>query len=186
MTFFKKHWYLVVVSLFTVGLGVLVYITSQQLSTTSQVAPNVPQAQPKAAAPACELAFNIAANTGTPTPTPTPTSTPTPTPTPTGTPTPTPTPNQIVYVNPTATPTPARLASCNASCTVNTDCGNGLVCVNGSCRNPACTDQTSCTCQLAAAPQPTPKIPVSGTGPTVLGASVIGTGLLILLLGLAL
>jgi hypothetical protein len=33
---------------------------------------------------------------------------------------------------------------------------------------------------------PTPKIPVSGTGPSILGASIIGSGMLILLLGLAL
>ena len=143
MTFLKKHWYLVLVTLFTLGLGLVVFLTSQQLATTKQVAPTAPQAKPKAAAPACTLAFAInltTTNTPTPTPTNTPTATPTPTPGPTSTPTPTPTPGQqIVYVNPTATPTP----------------------------------------------QPTPKTPVSG-GPTVLGASVIGVGMLILILGLAL
>ncbi len=182
MKFIKKHWYLILISLFTVGLGVAVFLTSQRLATTEQVAPTVPQEEPEAAAPACTLAFAI--NTGT-TPTSTPTSTPTATPTPTPTSTPTPTPGQA---NPTATPTPTQvtLASCNKGCTLNSDCATDLVCVDGACRNPSCTTQTNCSCEVAQAPQPTPKVPVSGTGPSVLGASVIAGGLLILLLGLAL
>jgi len=201
MNFVKKHWYLILVSLFTVGLGVVVYITSQQLATTKQVAPTAPQAQPKAAA-ACTLAFNIGAttptttltptNTLTPTPTATltPTPTATPTPGPTNTPTPTSTPGQqIVYVNPTPTPIQiiqTTVAGCNNTCTVNADCASGLVCVDGACRNASCTTDTTCSCSaVATAPQPTPKTPVSG-GPTVLGVSVLGIGVLILMLGLAL
>ncbi len=194
MSFIKHHWYLVLVALFTVGLGVVVYLTSQQLATTKQVAPTVPQAQPEAAAPACALAFTIGATTGTPTPTPTPTSTPTntptptatPTPGPTGTPTPTPTGQQIVYVNPTPTPiqvVQTTVIGCNSACTVNADCPGGLVCIDSACRNASCTTETSCSCSVT--PQPTPKTPVSG-GPTVLGASIIGIGTLILILGLAL
>jgi hypothetical protein len=92
------------------------------------------------------------------------------TPTPTNTPTPTPTP--IVYVG------------CNSGCTVNTDCMTGLVCMDSLCRNPSCTEKASCQCAIAAAP--TPKTPVAGTGPSILGASVIAGGFLLVLLGLAL
>jgi len=194
MNFIKKHWYLLLVSLFTVGLGVVVYLSSQQLSQTSQVAPTVPQAQPQAAAPACDLAFNITGTTPgetpteTPTPTPEDTVTPTPTPTPTpentATPTPTPPGQEIVYVTPTPTPVIVIPATCNSGCTVNTDCGGGLVCIDGACRNASCTTNSSCVCTVTT-PQPTPETPVSG-GATVLGASVIGIGALILILGLAL
>lgn len=183
MKYLKKHWYLFVVILFTVGLGVVVFITSQQLATTQSVAPTTPQAKPKAAAAACVLAFAINL-TPTPTATPTPTGTPTPTPGPTSTPTPTPTPgSQIAYVYPTATPTPIQKGTpgCNTSCTINTDCTSGLVCTSGQCRSASCTTDATCSCAV----QPTPKTPVSG-GPTVLGASVIGGGVLILVLGLAL
>lgn len=222
MQYLKKHWYLVVVTLLTIGLAFMVILTSGKLSQTKQVAPTVPQQQPQASAGACALAFNITATTGTPTPTPTPSPTPTPTPTPTATPTPTPTPKQysscnntcttdadcqsglicasnscrnpsctgqstcqcqVVYNSPTPTPPPP--VSCNNACTLNTDCSAGLVCVGGACRNPSCTSQTNCAC-IVTTVQPTPKIPVSGTGPSILGASIIGGGLLILLLGLAL
>jgi len=76
-------------------------------------------------------------------------------------------------------------AGCNNSCTLNTDCSDGLVCIGGACRNPSCTSQGDCICVEAVA-APTPKIPVSGSGLSILGASIIGSGLLILLLGLAL
>jgi hypothetical protein len=230
MNYLKKHWYLVVVTLLTIGLAVMVILTSGKLSQTKQVAPTVPQQAPQAAVAACTLAFNITISTPTPTgtltPTPTPTPTPedtsTPTPTPTLTPTPTPqqqvscnstcTTNsdcqsglvcisnfcrnpsctdqtncqcQVVYNNPTPTPIVQPPATCNSSCTLNTDCTGGLVCIGGACRNPSCTSQTDCVCVVAEA-QPTPKIPVSGSGPSILGASIIGSGLLILLLGLAL
>jgi hypothetical protein len=239
MNYLKKHWYLVVVTLLTIGLAVMVILTSGKLSQTKQVAPTVPQQQPQAAAAACTLAFNITLTTETPTltptetitltptpedtvtPTPTPTDTPTPTPTPTNTPTPQPqqlsscnntcTTNsdcqsglvcisnscrnpsctnqtncqcQVVYNNPTPTPPPSP-ATCSNACTLNTDCAGGLVCIGGMCRNPSCTSQTDCICNVAEA-APTPKIPVSGSGPSILGASIIGSALLILLLGLAL
>jgi len=181
MLFFKKYWYLFLVALFTLGLGAMVYITSQQLATTKEVAPTVPQAEPQAVEPACKLAFAIdLGTTPTPTPTPTPGSTNTPTPTPTLTPTTT----QIVYVNPTLTPTPVQQVGCNSACAINTDCSGGLVCVDGFCRNPSCTGEVSCVCPVAVV-QPTPKTPVSG-GPTILGVSAIGMGMLILILGLAL
>ena len=203
MNYLKKHWYLIAVAFLTLGLAVMVIITSGKLSQTKQVAPTVPQVQPQAASAAvCQLPFHITITTGTPTPTPTgtitptptPTNTPTATPTPTGTVTPTPTPTPTPTNTPTATPTPYNSTptptpttppTCNSSCTLNTDCGNGLVCIAGACRNSSCTSQTNCICVVSEA-QPTPKIPVSGSGPSVMGASIIGSGLLILLLGLAL
>ncbi len=193
MKFLKKHWYLIIVLIFTVGLGVAVFLTSQRLATTEEVAPTVPQEEPQAAATACTLTFALNTGAATPTPTPPPpTATPTP-PAPTATPTPpppTPTPEDevVIVTNPTATPMPRQvaLASCNNACTLNADCAGGLVCVEGSCRNPSCTTQANCSCEVAQAPQQTPRVPVSGTGPSILGASIIAGGLLILLLGLAL
>ncbi len=132
--------------------------------------------------------------TGTPgdTPTNTPTGTPgnTPTNTPTGTPgdtptnTPTPTKPEGATDTPTHTATPTQIvyAACNQTCTVNADCGSGLVCLDSVCRNPSCSESATCQCAVAAAP--TPRIPVAGTGPTVLGASIIMGGMLLLLLGL--
>ena len=209
----KNNWYVVLISLITVGLAVLTFVTSQQLTRTSPVAPNVPQVTPKAAEPACTLSFVIA----TPTPTNVVSGTPTNTPTSTPSNTPTPTPTSTVGCNSTctvnsdcnnglvcvasscrnqsctdstscscssATPTPTPvLSSCNSGCTVNTDCSSGLVCISGSCRNPSCTDKTTCTCTVAT---PTPNTPVTGNGPSVLGASVIGSGFLLILLGFAL
>jgi len=104
----------------------------------------------------------------------------TPTPTPTVTPTPTPTP--------TPAPTPA---SCNSSCTTSADCQSGMACINNVCRNPSCSTSPNCVCQTPTpgptptpTTPPTPQVPVSGTGPTVLGASVIAGGVFLLLLGL--
>jgi hypothetical protein len=137
---------------------------------------------------------------GTPTPTPgnsnTPTQTPTVTPTgtititqtPTVTPTGTVTITQTPTVTPTGTPsvtltpTPTQIvyAACNYACTVNADCGGGLVCLDKVCRNASCVDSASCSCGAA----PTPKIPIAGTGPSVLGATAIVGGFFMLLLGL--
>ncbi|MBI5151493.1 MAG: PKD domain-containing protein [Candidatus Pacebacteria bacterium] len=36
--------------------------------------------------------------------------------------------------------------SCNESCSANSDCGSGLTCYSGSCRNPSCASQSSCQC----------------------------------------
>ena len=82
---------------------------------------------------------------------------------------------------PTPIPTIAALVTCNSVCTVNADCLSGLVCASGACRNPSCTDKTNCSCEVAL--NPTPQIPISGTGPSILGATAIGSGILLLLLG---
>lgn len=145
MNFLKKYWYLFLVAFITIGLGVVTFLTSQQLKREEPVAPSVPQEQPEAAVPACKKTLTFAVST--PTPTPTGELTPTPTSTPTNTPTPTPTSTP----GPTATPTPTPLPG-------------------------------------APTPTPTPatpKVPVAGSGPSVLGATVIAGGLLLLLLGLA-
>jgi hypothetical protein len=124
--------------------------------------------------------------TRTPTPTLTITLTPTPSSTPSGTVTPTVTPTVTITGTPsvTSTPTPTQIvyAACNGACTVNLDCGNGLVCLDKVCRNPSCVGNANCQCDIAASP--TPKVPVAGTGPSVLGATAIAGGFLLLLLGL--
>lgn len=105
MNSFKKYWYLVIVALITGGLGVVTFLTSQQLKKEQPVAPSVPQEQPEAAKPSnCKITLTFAVSTPTPTSTPTPSATPTPTatPGPTATPTPTETPG------PTATPIPTQ------------------------------------------------------------------------------
>ena len=201
MQFLKKYWYLLIITVITVALGVITFITSQQLTKTTPVAPNVPQEAPRASTAACTLTFSLAVTTPTNTPTPTPKASC----------------NNGCSENtdcadglicsgntcrnasctektncvcdvptPTNTPTPTPLASCNNGCTVNTDCAAGLVCDSDTCRNPSCTEKTNCTCDIAEAAVPTPQTPVAGTGPSVLGASIIGSAFLLILLGLAL
>jgi len=215
MSFLKKYWYFLLITVITFGLGIVTFLTSQQLTKTTPVAPNVPQVTPKAAEPACTLSFNLT------TPTPTSETTPTITNTPTETP----------QNTPTNTPTPTTTVGCNSSCEVNADCNSGLVCSDGNCRNGSCTDQTDCSCDQAGnTPTPvlsdcnsgctvnadcskglvcidnscrnasctektncscdvaiaTPKTPVAGIGPSVLGVSVIGSAFLLIILGLAL
>lgn len=160
MKFFKKYWHLIFVSLITIGLGILVFLTSQQISQMKKtVAPTVPQRKPKAAE-VCTLAFAITATTPTTTPAPTATPTPTVTPTPTPTATPTPTPTPRPTATPTPTPTPASQAQI--------------------------TPSPKAIAEVAPTAAPTPKIPVAGAGPSVLGAATIAGGLILLLLGLAL
>jgi hypothetical protein len=118
-------------------------------------------------------------NTPTTTPSSTPSHTPTGTPSVTLTPTLTPTGTPSVTLTPTPTP---NLSICNSGCTVNADCAGGLVCIEGFCRNASCTEKTSCQCETTT---PTPQTPIAGTGPSILGASVIGIGALLLLFGLA-
>lgn len=231
MKFVKQYWYLIILFLITVGLGIMVFLTSQQLAKKEPVT----QAPPKAAVPACTISFSLAVSptpTGTPVPTPTgtpgktPTNTPTPTATPTpavcnspcsvnddctgdnvcfegfcrnpvctgesdcvcpgatatATPTPTNTPTGTPVPTSTPTPTPVTVATCNEACTVNTDCGTGLVCLDNVCRNPSCSEEADCLCEEIAV-VPTPKIPVSG-GTSLMGAFTIGGGFLLLLLGL--
>lgn len=89
MNFLKKYWYLLLVTVLTVVIGVVAYLTSTKLQTQQSVAPTVPQATPKASGTnSCQLVFAITPNTPTPSPTG-PADTPTPSPTngPTATPT---------------------------------------------------------------------------------------------------
>ncbi len=78
----------------------------------------------------------------TPTPTPKASPTPKPSPSPKASPTPTPTPTP----SPTPSPTPG---SCNNTCSSNNPCESGLSCVNGRCRNPQCSNDTDCICDVA-------------------------------------
>jgi hypothetical protein len=95
MSFFKKYWYLLLVTILTVVIGVVAYLTSTQLENKQSVAPTVPQVTPKAVnTQKCQLVFSIATNTPTTGPSQTPTQGPSPTPTPgpSATPGPSPTP----------------------------------------------------------------------------------------------
>ena len=112
----KQNWYLILIGLATVILGIIAVVTAIKLYQLREVpvAPTVPKPAPaREPVEACKLTFNISAVTPTPTLTgtitPTPTGSPTPTPTLTGTPTPTPTgtitptPTGTVTLTPTPT-----------------------------------------------------------------------------------
>ena len=186
MKFLKKYWYFIIITLVTAGLGAMTFITSQQLTKKTPVAPNVAQEKPKAAVAACTLTI-VLATTGSPTPTLTGSPSPTPTSTPTGT----------LTSTPTNTPTPTAITSqalrlhqrqylylaVTTARTVNADCRSGLVCDGGPAAMKA-VRKTNCSCDVAAMP-PYAKTPVAGTGPSILGASVIGVAFLLILLGLA-
>ncbi len=239
MNFFKKYWYLIAVTIITVGLGVVAYLTSTKLDTSNPVAPNVPQVTPKATSNACKVSFSITVNTPTPTNTGAPTQTPTNTPTnaPTSTPTPigntTPECTDLALSPTTGVPpftitltctgrdpdgditaveftlpdgttklveqnvgspgsltttyTVSQNGSYNFSCRVrdNTQKFSGVpeVCKKSVNLNVEATP-TPVKLAVLPTPIPTPKIPVSGI-PSVLGASVVVGGFLLLLFGLA-
>jgi len=109
----RQNWYLILIALATVALGIIAVVTAIKLYQIGKapVAPTVPKPAPaREPVEACKLTFNISAVTPTPTPTgtitPTPTGSPTPTPTLTGTPTPTPTGTITPTPTGTITPTP--------------------------------------------------------------------------------
>jgi len=109
----KQNWYLILIGLATVILGIIAVVTAIKLYQLREVpvAPTVPKPAPaREPVEACKLTFNISAVTPTPTLTgtitPTPTGSPTPTPTLTGTPTPTPTGTITPTPTGTITPTP--------------------------------------------------------------------------------
>ncbi len=246
MRFFKKYWYLLIVTIITIGIGVVAYLTSTKLEQQQSVAPNVPQVTPKASNnPDCKLVFSLTINTPTPTPTGvqnTPTPTPTgvqntPTPTPTGvqnTPTPTseahrpectdltlsPSTGTIPYTttltctgtivggditaaeftlpdgttklveknvgNPGSISfdyTVGQSGSLSFSCRVR-DNNFNFSSVTDACRKSVGPTPTGAP-TATPSPIPTPKIPVAGTGPSVLGAATVAGGLLLLLFGLA-
>lgn len=51
MNYFKQHWYVILLAIFTGGLAVVVFLTSQKLKQEEPVAPTVPQVAPEAAQP---------------------------------------------------------------------------------------------------------------------------------------
>lgn len=241
MNFLKKYWYLLIVTIITVGIGVVAYLTSTKLEQQTPVAPTVPQATPQAVASACRLSFSIGVDN---TPTPTPTGVTTPSPSPTATPTATPGPTETPTPTPTVTPTPVQ-GNTNPECTnlaVEPTTGTPPYTVTVTCTgkdvdgditaaeftlpdgttklieqnvgSPGSLTTTytitetggysfSCrvrdnnnvwissdACRVSTGPTPTPspiptpRVPVAGV-PSVLGASVIAGGILLLLLGLA-
>jgi hypothetical protein len=240
MNFFKKYWYLLLVTAITIGIGVVAYLTSTKLEQQQSVAPTVPQATPFAVNQTnCKLVFSLASITSTPTATPTgPTNTPTATPTGSITNTPTATPTGQSFrpectglaVSPRTGTLPYNTTlTCSGSITggditaaeftlpdgttklVEKNVGNpgsitleynvsqsgslSFSCrvrdnnfnyssVSDACRTnlgPTATPNPSGT----ATPYPTPKIPVAGAGPSILGAMTVAGGVLLLLLGLA-
>jgi hypothetical protein len=82
-------------------------------------------------APEANVASKCTVNYVAPTPTPTPSPTPTPTPT------------------PTPSPSPSPVPQCNSICSQNSECPSSMTCSGGYCRNPQCTESTSCTCTQA-------------------------------------
>lgn len=104
---------------------------------------------------------------------------------------PTPTPTA-----PPATPTPTP-ASCNNTCSVDSDCSSGLDCVSGKCKNPSCTIETDCVCATPTPATPTPapitqatpepSLPDAGIPtPTLVGLAAGSLLLMLAILALAL
>lgn len=236
MSFFKKYWYLIAVTIITVGLGVVAYLTSTKLDDETSVAPTVPQVTPQAVSNACKVSFTITPNTPTPTNTGIPSDTPTETPTatPTGTTNTTPECTDLA-LNPTTGTTPfsvtltctgkdsdgditaveftlpdgttklveQNVGSPGSLTTTYTVSQDGSY--NFSCRvrdnnqkfsdvPDVCRESLNLNVQVTSTPRPpgptstatpvpTPKIPVSGI-PSVLGATVVAGGFLLLLIGL--
>lgn len=216
------------------GLGVVAYLTSTKLDTTSSVAPTVPQVTPKAVSNACKVAFTIASSTPTGTIANTPTGTITSTPTPTSQGNTTPECTDLT-LSPTTGIAPLSLTlKCTGKDTdgditaveftlpdgttklveQNVGSPGSLTTTytvpqdgsyNFSCRvrdnnqkfsdvSDACKKSLHLNVEVTPTPRPfgptstpspipTPKIPVSGTT-SVLGASVVAGGFLLLLLGL--
>lgn len=53
------------------------------------------------------------------------------------------------------------LKICNDTCLKTEECGSGLICAGGNCRNSACITQPTCVC-----PPPTPPVPPTPPTPT--------------------
>lgn len=68
--------------------------------------------------------------------------------------TPSPSPSPSPTVSPSPSPTAAP-NTCGGSCGSNSNCDSGLICSNGSCRNPLCTSASDCVCNSSTSPTPT-------------------------------
>lgn len=231
------------VTIITIGIGVVAYLTSIKLEQQAPVAPTVPQDVPQAVNTACKLIFTLGTDS-TPTPTVVGSSpTPTPTPTPTGTPGPTATPTPTTPANntkPECTSLAVEPATGTVPYTVTLTCtGKDIdgditaaeftmpdgskklveqnvgspgsltttyTVITGGAYSFSCQVRdnnnawiSSNACRISTGPtappgatatpaplavNPTPKVPVAGV-PSILGASVVAGGILLLLLGLA-
>lgn len=130
--FLRKNWYLFLIVVPTLILGVIAIVTAVRLYQLKKqpVAPTAPSSYPRAISPQCRLSFSISGPTSTPVPTstltptpsptltPTPTNTPAPTSGPTLTPTPTPTSSPTPTGTPAHTPTPTPSPQASATPTV--------------------------------------------------------------------
>jgi cell division septation protein DedD len=155
MQYLKKHWYLVIITLLTIGVAVMVLLTSGKLSQTKQVAPTVPQQEPRAAAAACTVQFTVVISTGTPPP-------------------PLPTTPAICYrtctVDTDCQP-PSRENATTALFCRQRPCPAGQNCIDlyqTVCLNPNCPESTTCICGPTPTPTktPTPKITSTPAPPT--------------------
>lgn len=66
----------------------------------------------------------------------------------------TPSPSPSPTVSPSPSPTAAP-NTCGGSCGSNSNCDSGLICSNGSCRNPLCTSASDCNCNTITTSSPT-------------------------------
>ena len=148
---------IIIATVILAGVAIFTAVRLYQLRQES-ITPIAPTSKPAAAIP-CPTANSCTAltfNLSTSTPTATPTATPTETPT--GTPTSTPT------ATPTQTPTPSGTPnSCGGTCGSNYNCGSGLFCYQGFCRNPSCPSETDCYCAGTATATPTSQPIVQAT-----------------------
>jgi len=64
-------------------------------------------------------------------------------------PTPSPTPSPQVTPTPKVTPTP-QPRSCQQTCSASKPCDDGLNCIGGACRNPVCSSERDCICDIDA------------------------------------
>ena len=235
MSFLKKYWYLMLVTIITVGIGIVAYLTSTKLEQQQPVAPTVPQVTPKATDIDCKIVFTLGVDS---TPTPTPTGGPSPTPTPTTSANNTKPECTDLTVEPATGTVPYTVTltctgkdtdgditaaeftmpdgskklveqnvgspgSLTTTYTVTTSGAYSFSCQvrdnnNAWISSDACRISTGPTAPPGStatpppgstatpaplAVNPTPRVPVAGV-PSVLGASVIAGGILLLLLGL--
>jgi hypothetical protein len=103
----------------------VVFIT-RQTSGPEPLAPTAPQSRPSAGS--CSLEFTVEATPG---------------------------PSESPSPSPSPTPSPTPVAQCGTTCTGDTDCPTSMVCSSGVCRNPSCTESSTCVCATAT-PSPTP------------------------------
>jgi hypothetical protein len=140
----------------------------------------------------CASATNVAQNctlnaTGrVVVPSPEPSPEPSPVPSPRPSPVPSPVASPRVSPRPSPVPSPTPPPRCDSECNTNSDCPSNLTCSSGRCRNPQCTGESDCTCNVPVSPRPSPivspmpEVPVSGSTTQTAGLLVVGLGVIAL------